>query len=68
MVTYSNSAPYGAVIDWCRTNIGEGGYGYIDPKRGLPESDTWACVYDVNTAYFYFKYEDDAVLFKMVWL
>ena len=67
-LTYSKEAPYDRVIDWCRMNLGEGGYGYFDPEPYIPEPDTWAFVYDVSKLHFYFRHEEDAVLFKMAWL
>lgn len=51
------------MIKWCRTNLGEGGWGSYN-KAGIKQ---WSVESMFGSTFFYFRNPHDAMMFKLVW-
>lgn len=54
----------GEMIEWCKKNIGPGSWSY---HRDVGDGDMWGILSMFGRTSFMFRYDEDAVAFRLVW-
>ena len=56
-----------AMIDWCQTHIGSGGWHHGGDITIWPVEDSWKVHSMFGSTFFYFKHDKDATYFMIHW-